>query len=77
MTAQGAQLDQNMPDNTDIDLNNGGFLHVILDVMTAPKGNISEYIQNNANLSQLAHAIQVANISDELFTGKLHIQWEP
>ena len=71
MTAQGAQFDQNIPDNTNIALNNGGFLHVVLDVMTAPDGNISESIQNNANLSQLANAIQVADISDEVFTGKL------
>ena len=71
LTAQGSQLDQNMPDNTDIALNNGGFLHVVLDAMTVPDGNISEYIQNNANFSQLAHAIQVADISDVVFTGKL------
>ena len=51
LTAQGSQLDQNMPDNTDIALNNGGFLHVVLDAMTVPDGNISEYIQNNANLT--------------------------
>ena len=68
LTAQGAQLDQSMRAITDNILSNGGCLHVILDVMVPPELNILGYIRHNTNLTQLAKAIQVAEVS-HVFTG--------